>query len=192
MWAAFASIATRLCQLAVADRILMLQCAIDAILIMRISKIRCFLLSLTLLFSFLFVPALQVQALDLELSQLELVKCETADPASQQPKGYRSGCYILEGEVKSDAKSTIKDVDVFAFIYDASGEEVLPNRPRIGSISNVPVGKSLFSVRVPIPSFAVPPFTIKKAKAKVAIPVPTISRDPSEEDILPLERGIEG
>lgn len=170
----------------------MLQCAIDAILIMRISKIRSFLLSLTLLSSFLFVPAIQVQALDLELSQLELVKCETADPASQQPKGYRSGCYILEGEVKSDAKSTIKDVDVFAFIYDASGEEVLPNRPRIGSISNVPVGKSLFSVRVPIPSFAVPPFTIKKAKAKVAIPVPTISRDPSEEDILPLERGIEG
>jgi hypothetical protein len=38
----------------------------------------------------------------------------------------------------------------------------------------------------------VPPFTIKKAKAKVAIPVPTISRDSSEEDILPLERGIEG
>ena len=192
MRAAFASIATSLCQLVVADPIEMHQCAIDARLIMKISKIRCFLLSLTLLFSFLFVPALQVQALDLELSQLELVKCETADPASQQPKGYRSGCYILEGEVKSDAKSTIKDVDVFAFIYDASGEEVLPNRPRIGSISNVPVGKSLFSVRVPIPSFAVPPFTIKKAKAKVAIPVPTISRDPSEEDILPLERGIEG
>ena len=133
-----------------------------------------------------------VQALDLELSQLELVKCETADPASKQPKGYRSGCYILDGQIKSTAKSLIKDVDVFAFIYDASGEEVLPNRPRIGSINNVPIGTSQFSVRVPIPSFAVPPFTIKKAKAKVAIPVPTISKDSSEEDILPLERSIEG
>ena len=132
-----------------------------------------------------------VQALDLELSQLELVKCETADPASKQPKGYRSGCYILDGQIKSTAKSLIKDVDVFAFIYDASDEEVLPNRPRIGSINNVPVGTSQFSVRVPIPSFAVPPFTIKKAKAKVAIPVPTISKDTSDEDILPLERGIE-
>ena len=139
---------------------------------------------------FTVVPS--AESLDLELSQLDLVKCDTADPASKQPKGYRSGCYILDGEIKSTAKSLIKDVDVFAFIYDASGEEVLPNRPRIGSINNVPVGTSQFSVRVPIPSFAVPPFTIKKAKAKVAIPVPTISKDSSDEDILPLERSIEG
>ena len=139
---------------------------------------------------FTVVPS--VESLDLELSQLDLVKCDTADPASKQPKGYRSGCYILDGEIKSTAKSLIKDVDVFAFIYDASGEEVLPNRPRIGSINNVPVGTSQFSVRVPIPSFAVPPFTIKRAKAKVAIPVPTISKDSSDEDILPLERSIEG
>jgi len=146
---------------------------------------------LVLFLSFLLlVPP--VEALDLELTQLDLVKCDTADPASKQPKGYRSGCYILEGEIKSTAKNLIKDVDVFAFIYDASGEEVLPNRPRIGSINNVPIGTSQFSVRVPIPSFAVPPFTIKKAKAKVAIPVPTISKDSSEEDILPLERGIAG
>ena len=146
---------------------------------------------LVLFLSFsLLVPC--VEALDLELTQLDLVKCDTADPASKQPKGYRSGCYILEGEIKSTAKNLIKDVDVFAFIYDASGEEVLPNRPRIGSINNVPIGTSQFSVRVPIPSFAVPPFTIKKAKAKVAIPVPTISKDSSEEDILPLERGIAG
>ena len=130
------------------------------------------------------------QALELQLSQLDLVKCETADPASQQPKGYRSGCYILDGEISNTAKILIKDVDVFAFIYDASGEEVLPNRPRIGSISNVPVGNSHFSVRVPIPSFAIPPFTIKKAKAKVAIPVPTPSKDPSDDDLLPLEKDI--
>ena len=138
----------------------------------------------------IFISATAVEALDLELSQLDLVKCDTADPASKQPKGYRSGCYILDGQIRSDSQSVIKDVDVFAFIYDASGEEVLPNRPRIGSINNVPVGTSQFSVRVPIPNFAVPPFTIKKAKARVAIPVPTISQDSSEEDILPLERDI--
>ena len=149
--------------------------------------------SIFLIFFLIFsVAVTAVQALDFELSQLDLMKCDTADPASKQPKGYRSGCYILKGQIKSTAKSLIKDVDVFAFIYDASGEEVLPNRPRIGSINNVPVGTSQFSVRVPIPSFAVPPFTIKKAKAKVAIPVPTISKDSSDDDILPLERGIEG
>ena len=136
--------------------------------------------------------ASDVKAIELKLSQLDLNKCDTADPASKQPKGYRSGCYILDGEISSNAKSPIKDVDVFAFIYDASDEEVLPNRPRIGSINNVPVGTSNFSVRVPIPSFAIPPFSIKKAKAKVAVPVPTISKDSSEEDILPLERVING
>tara|TARA_B100001057_G_scaffold463112_1_gene516746 strand:+ start:333 stop:806 length:474 start_codon:yes stop_codon:yes gene_type:complete len=146
----------------------------------------CLILLLTSIFSS------EAVAIELKLTQLELAKCDTADPASKQPKGYRSGCYILNGEINSNAKSTIKDVDVFAFIYDASEEEVLPNRPRIGSINNVPVGTSSFSVRVPIPSFAIPPFSIKKAKAKVAVPVPTISKDSSEEDILPLERGING
>tara|TARA_B100001063_G_scaffold245538_1_gene281510 strand:+ start:1460 stop:1969 length:510 start_codon:yes stop_codon:yes gene_type:complete len=167
------------------------QCANDIQFVMDSLKSRFFSIFLVLFLSFsLLVPS--VEALNLELSQLNLVKCDTADPASKQPKGYRSGCYILDGEIKSTAKSLIKDVDVFAFIYDASGEEVLPNRPRIGSINNVPIGTSQFSVRVPIPSFAVPPFTIKKAKAKIAIPVPTISKDSSEEDILPLERSIEG
>ena len=156
----------------------------------RFLKFRFLSLSLSLCLTLLFF-VFPAQALELDLSQLDLIKCDTADPASKQPKGYRSGCYILDGQIKSTAKDIIKDVDVFAFIYDASGEEVLPNRPRIGSINNVPIGTSHFSVRVPIPSFAIPPFTIKKAKAKVAIPVPTISKDSSDEDILPLERGID-
>ena len=159
--------------------------------VMRFLKFRFFPHLLTVFLALLFF-VFPVEALEFDLSQLKLIKCDTADPASKQPKGYRSGCYILDGQIKSTAKSVIKDVDVFAFIYDASGEEVLPNRPRIGSINNVPIGTSRFSVRVPIPSFAIPPFTIKKAKAKVAIPVPTISKNSSEEDILPLERGING
>jgi len=149
-------------------------------------------LVVTLLISFLFIFPCDLSAAELKLSGLDLINCETADPVSKQPKGYRSGCYILNGEISSDAKNTIKDVDVFAFIYDASGEEVLPNRPRIGSINNVPAGVSRFSIRVPIPSFAIPPFVIKNPKAKVAIPVPTISRDPSDDDLLPLEKGIGG
>ena len=169
----------------------MQQCTDEIAFVMSFLKNR--LVSIVFIFCLTFFVAVpSVQSLDLQLSQLDLVKCDTADPASKQPEGYRSGCYILDGQIKSTAKSLIKDVDVFAFIYDASGEEVLPNRPRIGSINNVPVGTSQFSVRVPIPSFAIPPFTIKKAKAKVAIPVPTISKDSSDEDILPLERGIEG
>ena len=145
-----------------------------------------------LFISFLSIFPRDLFAAELKLSSLDLVDCETADPASKQPKGYRSGCYILNGEISSDAKNTVKDVDVFAFIYDASDEEVLPNRPRIGSINNVPAGVSRFSVRVPIPSFAIPPFTIKNPKAKVAIPVPTVSSDSSDDELLPLERGING
>ena len=169
----------------------MQQCALESAFVMVFLK-RSFFSALLIFFLTFSFAVSSVQALDFELSQLNLVECDTADPASKQPKGYRSGCYILNGQIKSTAKSLIKDVDVFAFIYDASGEEVLPNRPRIGSINNVSVGTSQFSVRVPIPSFAVPPFTIKKAKAKIAIPVPTISKDTSDEDIPPLERGIEG
>ena len=70
---------------------------------------------LLLLLSLSFTPT--VEALELQLNQLNLSICDTADPASKQPKGYRSGCYILDGQITNTAKSTIKDVDVFAFIY---------------------------------------------------------------------------
>ena len=150
------------------------------------------LIAFLLMFAVVFLSAPKSHALNLNLSDLNLVACEQADPASKQPEGYRSGCYVLDGQINNSGKYLVKDVDVFAFIYDASGEAVLPNRPRIGSIKDVPPGESAFSVRVPIPSFADPPFTISKPKAKKAIPVPTPSKLDSEDDLLPLERTLGG
>ena len=129
-------------------------------------------------------------AVELSLSDLNLVGCDEADPESAQPERYRSGCYILNGQINNSGESTIENVDVFAFIYDASDEEVLPNRPRIGSLSNVPPGESAFVVRVPVPSFAAPPFSIRKAKARKAVPVPTLPSNGEDDDLLPLERSI--
>jgi len=129
-------------------------------------------------------------AVELSLSDLSLVGCDEADPESAQPERYRSGCYILNGQISNTGENTIENVDVFAFIYDASDEEVLPNRPRIGSLSDVPPGESAFVVRVPVPSFAAPPFSIRKAKARKAVPVPTLPSNSEDDDLLPLERSI--
>tara|TARA_Y100001968_G_C18866848_1_gene485293 strand:- start:86 stop:556 length:471 start_codon:yes stop_codon:yes gene_type:complete len=131
-----------------------------------------------------------VYASELSLSNLCLEVCDKADPNSAQPKGYRSGCYILKGNVENTGVRVIDDVDVFAFIYDASDEEILPNRPRIGSLKNVIPGKNNFAVRVAVPSFAKPPFIIKKAKALKAVPVPTVTNNDFDDDTLPLERSI--
>ena len=129
-------------------------------------------------------------AVELSLSDLNLVGCDEADPESAQPERYRSGCYILNGQINNSGESNIENVDVFAFIYDASDEEVLPNRPRIGSLTDVPPGESAFVVRVPVPSFAAPPFSIRKAKARKAVPVPTLPSNGEDDDLLPLERSI--
>lgn len=131
-------------------------------------------------------------AAELSLRDLSLVGCDEADPESAQPERYRSGCYILNGQINNNGENIIENVDVFAFIYDASDEEVLPNRPRIGSLSNVPPGESDFAVRVPVPSFAAPPFSIRKAKARKAVPVPTTPSKSVDDDLLPLERSING
>ena len=54
-----------------------------------------------------------VHAVELSLSDLNLVGCDEADPESAQPERYRSGCYILNGQISNNGENTIENVDVF-------------------------------------------------------------------------------
>ena len=88
-----------------------------------------------------------VDAAELNLSHLSLEPCSVEDPGNQPDFSRPMGatCYVLSGDVENPGRKAVVDTDVFARILDASGEPILPNRTRIGSIGEtlVPVCRTL-------------------------------------------------
>ena len=147
------------------------------------------LLSLPLLLGL----ALPCDAAELQLSGVRLDPCSEQDPGNQpdlsRPVG--ASCYVLTGDVENSSRNSVVDTDVYARILDASGEPVLPNRTRVGSIGDVNPGQSQFALRISVPAGTPGPFEIKNARARgFKAPVRTrVGAD--DDDLLPLERAIQ-
>ena len=147
------------------------------------------LLSLPLLLGL----ALPCDAAELQLSGVRLDPCSEQDPGNQpdlsRPVG--ASCYVLTGDVENSSRDSVVDTDVYARILDASGEPVLPNRTRVGSIGDVNPGQSQFALRISVPAGTPGPFEIKNARARgFKAPVRTrVGAD--DDDLLPLERAIQ-
>jgi hypothetical protein len=91
---------------------------------------------------------------------------------------------------KIRAASTVVDTDVFARILDASGEPVLQNRTRVGSIGDVPPGRS-----EPLPCAwrcrLAPQVPWASANVKAGDSVrPVRTRAAEDDDLLPLEQAL--
>ena len=147
-----------------------------------------FLISLPLLLGL----ALPCDAAELQLSGIHLDPCGEQDPGNQpdlsRPMG--ASCYVLTGDVENSSRNSVVDTDVYARILDASGEPVLPNRTRVGSIGDVNPGQSQFALRISVPAGTPGPFEIKNARAR-GFKAPVRTRvDADDDDLLPLERGI--
>ena len=136
--------------------------------------------------------ALPCDAAELQLSEVRLDPCGELD-AGNQPELSRpvgASCYVLTGDVENRSKNSVIDTDVYARILDASGEPVLPNRTRVGSIGDVNPGHSPFALRISVPAGTPGPFVIKNPRAR-GFNAPVRSRVVvDEDDLLPLERGI--
>ena len=142
--------------------------------------------------------ALPCEAAELQLSGIRLDPCGEQDPGNQpdlsRPMG--ASCYVLTGEVENRGKNSVIDTDVYARILDASGEPVLQNRTRVGSIGDVNPGQSPFALRISVPAGTPGPFVVKNARARgFNAPVRTRVVIENEEveldDLLPLERAIQ-
>ncbi|MCB4398990.1 hypothetical protein [Synechococcus sp. MU1625] len=136
--------------------------------------------------------ALPCDAAELQLSGVRLDPCSEQDPGNQpdlsRPVG--ASCYVLTGDVENSSRDSVVDTDVYARILDASGEPVLPNRTRVGSIGDVNPGQSQFALRISVPSGTPGPFEIKNVRAR-GFKAPVRTRvDADDDDLLPLERGI--
>jgi hypothetical protein len=136
--------------------------------------------------------ALPCDAAELQLSGVRLDPCGEQDPGNQpdlsRPVG--ASCFVLTGDVENRSRDSVVDTDVYARILDASGEPVLPNRTRVGSIGDVNPGQSKFALRISVPAGTPGPFEIKNARAR-GFKAPVRTRvDEDDDDLLPLERGI--
>jgi hypothetical protein len=136
------------------------------------------------------LPA-SAMAAELQVAQVHLEPCPPADPGSQS--GLRrpaaASCYALRGEVINPGRQTVVDTDVFALILDASGEPVLPNRSRVGSIGDVPPGRSEFALRLAVPAGTPGPFQVGKVRAR-GFSAPVRMRAGPDEEKLPLEEAL--
>ncbi|ABB26029.1 MAG: hypothetical protein ACJ0GX_08405 [Parasynechococcus sp.] len=138
-----------------------------------------------------FTLAMPAMAAELQLTGVHLDTCneqEGGQPDFKRPMG--ASCYVLRGDVENPGRKAIIDTDVFARILDASGEPVLQNRTRVGSIGDVEPGSQPFALRLTVPAGTPGPFVVKNAKARgFSAPVRTRVAD-DEDDLLPLERQV--
>ena len=130
-------------------------------------------------------------AAELRVEQVSLEPCPAADPGSQGGlgRGAAASCYALRGVVENPGSRAVVDTDVFALILDASGEPVLPNRTRVGSIGDVPPGRSNFALRLAVPAGTPGPFSVRNAKAR-GFSAPVRTRVADGEERLPLEQQL--
>ncbi len=132
-------------------------------------------------------------AADLKVEQITLAPCPSSDAGSQTQArtSVAATCYALRGEVINSTGHPVVDTDVFAVILDSSGEPVLPNRTRVGSIGDVPPGRSTFALRLAVPSGTPGPFRVGQVKAR-GFKAPVRSRAGAEDERLPLELELSG
>ena len=141
--------------------------------------------------------AAPAHAAELKLSGIVLEPCSEDDPGNQpdfkRPMG--ASCYVLSGSVENPGSRTVVDTDMYARILDASGEPVLQNRTRVGSIGDVEPGLQPFALRLSVPAGTPGPFEVRNPRARgFNAPVRTRA-DVDDEDLdldnlLPLERAI--
>jgi hypothetical protein len=131
-------------------------------------------------------------AAELQVEAVQLEPCPASDAASQsnlkRPTG--AGCWALSGAVVNTGRRPVVDTDVFALIVDASGEPVLQNRARVGSIGDVPPGRSAFALRLSVPMGTPGPLQARNVKAR-GFSAPVRSRAGDDDELLPLEQQLD-
>jgi hypothetical protein len=151
------------------------------------------ILALLLCFGLLLLVPLPAWAIDLQVSEISLEPCPPSDSGSQSGRKRPGGasCFALRGVVTNPGSKPVVDTDVFAVIVDPSGEPVLPNRSRVGSIGDVPPGRSPFALRLAVPAGTPGPFQVRQVKAR-GFRSPVRTRAGAGEELLPLEEALAG
>lgn len=107
-------------------------------------------------------------AAPLSLKDLHTVECpETAEYDNLFTSGssMEAKCFFIEGTVVNGSQRTLVNADVFGRIYDANGNDVMPERTRLGAIEEVPPGETPFAIRISVPVTNPLPLELAQFKA---------------------------
>ncbi len=76
-----------------------------------------------------------------------------------------ANCYLISGTATNNSGKVVYNADVFGRIYDANGNDAIPERGRLGSIAEIPTGVSTFEIMVSVPAEQPEPLELKQFKA---------------------------
>ncbi|NJK61168.1 MAG: hypothetical protein HC918_14325 [Oscillatoriales cyanobacterium SM2_1_8] len=76
-----------------------------------------------------------------------------------------ANCFRVKGLAVNASGKTLYNADVFGRIYDADGNDAMPERGRLGSIDELPPGNTPFEITVSVPAEQAEPLQLKQFKA---------------------------
>ena len=132
---------------------------------------------------------LPAMAAELVVGEVRLEPCPPEDVGAQPDRLAGASCWALRGEVRNGGRRPVVDTDLFALILDASGEPVLPNRTRVGSIGDLPPGTTPFALRLAVPAGTPGPLQARNVRAR-GFSAPVRSRAAEGQELLPLEQAL--
>ncbi|BBC25557.1 hypothetical protein [Pseudanabaena sp. ABRG5-3] len=74
-------------------------------------------------------------------------------------------CYMIKGEANNTSGKVVYNADIFGRIYDANGNDAMPERARLGAVEEIPTGTSNFQIMVAVPAEQPEPLELKQFKA---------------------------
>jgi hypothetical protein len=103
----------------------------------------------------------------ISLSDLSYHECPADIGAGTVTSGtsQAANCFIVTGTANNPTNKLIVNADIFGRIYDANNDSVMQNRTRLGSIEEIPPGKSPFELRISVPANQPTPLQLKQFKA---------------------------
>lgn len=76
-----------------------------------------------------------------------------------------ANCYLVTGTAFNPKNQTVYNADVFGRVYDANGNDAMPERTRLGAIAELPPGKSQFEITISVPAEMPEPLSLQQFKA---------------------------
>jgi hypothetical protein len=101
----------------------------------------------------------------IKISNLSYKPCEGKSNMVLGGGVMAANCYMVHGTATNPTGKTVLNADVFGRIYDANNNDVMPERARLGSIAEVPPGKSEFEIMISVPAMQPEPLQLKQFKA---------------------------
>ena len=74
-------------------------------------------------------------------------------------------CFMVKGTANNTSGKVVYNADIFGRIYDANGNDAMPERTRLGAVDEIPAGKSDFEIMIGIPADQPEPLQLKQFKA---------------------------